>query len=124
MAALGDIVTTPASPGAWVVAGPYFGSVPGWRLVRRSASVADALEAFSEADARLTVLASPTFAPGQSVKVALLGTGIVVADRGETVRVRLSRRHPTKGGECVIGWTNETDVDRAGLVAENLSMFL
>ena len=122
MAALGDIVTTPERAGTWVVAGFMPAPVTSWRIIRRSPLRSDALEGASELDSRLIVLASPTFTIGQTVRVPFEGTGVVVADRGDTVRVRISHRFPTAAGDF-IGKTGMTDFDRGAIVAENLAIF-
>ena len=129
MVRLGDVVSCRQWPGEiWAVLGPVDNAVrPGEDVAAaRSQAVGRACPPGHKAgEGDLELIARPTFEPGQQVSYdgSLDGIAEVIADNGDTVRIRVLQIRP-RGLRSASGvlttTTHELDVGRGELVAENL----
>ena len=128
MTAVGDIVAVPGRQGVWTVMArePSPDARPRWRL--RQARGDHFPTGLVVGEAAMTHVASPTFEPGQQVR--LVGeTGTVVADEGDKVRVAFTRRREVARnrkfypGGVFVDTSGVSPVDRATLVSENVGLF-
>ena len=129
MVAVGDVVSCRKWPGQiWAVLGPVDNAVPPgkiWRLrgVKQVGRACPPGHKAGEGD--LELIARPTFEPGQQVSYdgSLDGIAEVIADNGDTVRIRVLQIRPRglrSASGVLTATTHELEVDRGSLVAENL----
>jgi hypothetical protein len=123
----GDIVEAEGRDGRWVVLADYPSlrhTGRQWNLRQQGAMPSG----YVAPETALTVIASPAFEPGQTVRHFGEPAEIVADDGVALVRIRQTHRREIGRGPfgppSFHSWTGESEVQRGALVAANINLFL